>query len=363
MIRSLLIDVGAGTLDLLWHNSTTGELYKAVITSPVRRLARTIEVTPGDLLVTGVEMGGGPVTRALRERARDNDVAITAEAAQTIHHDRARIEKLGLEIIDEEEELARLESGWRSQIELCDIDGGQLLPLVDALGVSRDLDVVGCCAQDHGVASPGVSHLEHRHQALHQRLARGEPLHTLLFSAAELPPTFNRLRSMASSASCFQAGEVFVMDSGIAAIIGARTDPRCRDARRVVVLDVATSHTVAAAFDGEELCALVEYHTKDLTTAKLDELFVELVEGKLNHESVIAAGGHGALTRRRLGALEEVELFLATGPKRALLQGSRAPITLGAPLGDNMMTGTAGLLEAIRCREGARRDDPTRFST
>jgi len=35
-----------------------------------------------------------------------------------------------------------------------------------------------------------------------------------------------------------------------------------------------------------------------------------------------------------------------------MLAGSSHPIQLGAPLGDNMMTGTVGLLEAIRRREG-----------
>ncbi|MBW1688301.1 MAG: pyruvate formate-lyase activating enzyme, partial [Deltaproteobacteria bacterium] len=49
---------------------------------------------------------------------------------------------------------------------------------------------------------------------------------------------------------------------------------------------------------------------------------------------------------------ERVEIILATGPKRSLIQGSSLPIALGAPLGDNMMTGTVGLLEAIRRHKG-----------
>jgi hypothetical protein len=35
-----------------------------------------------------------------------------------------------------------------------------------------------------------------------------------------------------------------------------------------------------------------------------------------------------------------------------MVEKSRLPIKLGAPLGDNMMTGAAGLLEAIRRRKG-----------
>jgi len=49
---------------------------------------------------------------------------------------------------------------------------------------------------------------------------------------------------------------------------------------------------------------------------------------------------------------ENLELILSTGPKRALAYGSRLNIMLGAPLGDNMMTGTAGVLEAIGRKKG-----------
>jgi len=54
--------------------------------------------------------------------------------------------------------------------------------------------------------------------------------------------------------------------------------------------------------------------------------------------------------RKTLG-FASVERILATGPKRRLLTGSNLPLTMGAPLGDNMMTGTVGLLEAIRRRK------------
>ena len=38
-------------------------------------------------------------------------------------------------------------------------------------------------------------------------------------------------------------------------------------------------------------------------------------------------------------------------PKRKLVAGSRLPMVWGAPLGDNRMTGTVGLLEAVRLRK------------
>jgi uncharacterized protein (DUF1786 family) len=83
---------------------------------------------------------------------------------------------------------------------------------------------------------------------------------------------------------------------------------------------------------------------------RMDSLLQELADGQLEHAQILAEGGHGAYTRRALG-FDSVEIILSTGPRRALLTGSSLEIVLGAPLGDNMMTGTAGLLEAIRRRE------------
>ena len=71
----------------------------------------------------------------------------------------------------------------------------------------------------------------------------------------------------------------------------------------------------------------------------------------LDHARVLSEGGHGAYLRRSFG-FDNVEIILATGPKRGLIGPSRLDIELGAPLGDNMMTGTAGVLEAIRRNKG-----------
>jgi len=115
--------------------------------------------------------------------------------------------------------------------------------------------------------------------------------------------------------------------------------------------DILISGTVGAALQDGELCAFFEYHTKDIALARFETLVRELADGSLEHARILAEGGHGAYTRRALG-FEQVEIILATGPKRSLIRGSSLPIALGAPLGDNMMTGTVGLLEAIRRRKG-----------
>jgi len=57
--------------------------------------------------------------------------------------------------------------------------------------------------------------------------------------------------------------------------------------------------------------------------------------------------------RKTLG-FENIELIIATGPKRGLVQNSHLTMVQGAPLGDNMMTGTAGVLAAIGRRKGLK---------
>lgn len=64
MGRYLLLDIGAGTLDILYYDTESALHYKAVVRSPVRVLGDAIRQIPGDLIVTGGEMGGGAVSQA-----------------------------------------------------------------------------------------------------------------------------------------------------------------------------------------------------------------------------------------------------------------------------------------------------------
>jgi uncharacterized protein (DUF1786 family) len=144
--------------------------------------------------------------------------------------------------------------------------------------------------------------------------------HTLLFEADEVPQSLNRLRSLAQSARSFPTAEAYVMDSGMAAMLG------------------------------DEIAGFFEYHTSDITLARLEKLMLDLCEGALDHHQVLNEGGHGAFLRTFFG-FDAVEVIIATGPRRRLVEASRLPMEFGAPYGDNMMTGTVGLLEALRRRK------------
>jgi len=182
-------------------------------------------------------------------------------------------------------------------------------------------------------------------------LANNPVPETLLYRSDQVPAEMNRLSAIANDAKALTTDRVYVMDSGMAAILGASMDVLAVNRRRILVLDVATSHTVGAAVEEGMLCGFFEYHTTDITASRLDRLLTDLADGKLSHRRILAQGGHGAYSRRAFG-YDGVELILATGPRRRLALESHLPITFGAPWGDNMMTGTVGLMEAVRRREG-----------
>ena len=353
MSRLLLIDIGAGTMDVLYYDTEADLHYKAVVKSPVRYIAeRAAEIT-GDLLVTGVEMGGGPVSNVLKQKAEKSEVIMSASSAATINHNLEKVRSLGIKIVELTEIDALIHNPKYGLLTIGDIEVARIKNIIETFGIEFSFDIVGVCAQDHGTPPDGISHLDYRHNIFKEALDKNPFPHALLYRSDEVPATLNRLRSVAESADILPADEIYVMDSGMAAIQGSSMDPVARSKGRKLILDVATSHTLGAALDGEEIAGFFEYHTRDISVDRMDRLLQELADGELKHEKILKEGSHGAYTRKAFG-FDAVEIIVSTGPKRRLVRDSKLTIAPGAPLGDNMMTGTVGLLEAIRRRNGLK---------
>jgi uncharacterized protein (DUF1786 family) len=351
MSRFLMVDIGAGTMDVLWYDTQSDLHYKAVVKSPVKYMAEKAAQLPGDLVITGSEMGGGPITQILKRRAKESEVVMSVSAAATLHHNQETVRSWGITIVDDEKAGTLCRDNKYSSLVLADLDPGRLRQIVESFGVPFSFDAVVICAQDHGVPPAGVSHLDFRHNLFKSRLTENPQPHVLLYRSDEVPVVMNRLRSIAISADALATEEIYVMDSGMAAILGGSMDLLARERDRIVILDVATSHTVGAAMIGDEIAGFFEYHTQDITLKRLEELILELCDGKLAHQRVLEEGGHGAYLRKAVD-YHTVEVTIATGPKRRLVEPSKLQISFGAPWGDNMMTGTVGLLEALRRRKG-----------
>lgn len=350
MSRYLLVDIGAGTMDVLYYDGNSGLHYKAVVKSPVRYMAEKVANIPGNLLITGNEMGGGPVTDVLTQRAQEAEVLMTPSAAATIHHNLENVRSRGIQVVENSKIEERRGTKKYTAFDICDLDIERLRHIVSGFGVPFAFDVLGVCAQDHGMPPDGLSHLDYRHKILRDALNAEPYPQTFLYAKDEVPATLNRLTSIAASATMFPTDEVYLMDSGMAAILGASMDPQAKAKERILILDVATSHTLGAALEKGEIAGFFEYHTRDINLERLDSLLVELAEGQLEHKKILEEGGHGAFTRKAFG-FQSSEIIVATGPKRRLAKDSRFPIFWGAPFGDNMMTGAVGMLEAIRRRK------------
>jgi len=349
--RFLMVDIGAGTMDLLYYDDRADLCYKAVVKSPALCVAEEAARLPGKLLLTGREMGGGNLAALLRKRAQAAEVVMSASAAATIHHQLERVTSLGIKVVTDAEGESLRKSGRYGTLALHDLDPERLRQIVEGFGVPFAFDVVGICAQDHGRAPAGVSHLDFRHRIFTSLLEKHPHPEAALYEKDEVPSALSRLKALAASCEQLPATEVYLMDSGMAAILGASLDLQAAAKEKVLVLDIATSHTLGAALEGGELAGFFEYHTRDITLERLEALLVELADGKLRHDQLLAEGGHGAYTRKALG-FQACEIIVATGPKRKLMHPSALPVVFGAPFGDNMMTGAVGLLEAVRRRKG-----------
>jgi uncharacterized protein (DUF1786 family) len=350
--RFLLMDIGAGTLDILYYDFTTHLHYKAVVLSPVQQLAHQISQITGDLIITGCEMGGGPVSSILKERVEQGDkIIMSRSAAATLHHHLERVESWGIKVVSDQEAVKFIQGGSQTHIQIGDLQIKRIAQIVQGFGVPWEFEAVAICAQDHGVAPKKVSHLDFRHNLFQKRLDQNPSPAALLYNQNEIPESMNRLASIARSAQKLPTKEIYVMDSGMAAILGASMDPRLDEKKHFLLLDIATSHTVGAAMSDHRIAGFFEYHTHDITCQRIEELLKALADGNISHSKIISEGGHGAYLRNAVG-FSNMEAIVATGPKRKLLHETKLDIIWGAPLGDNMMTGTVGMLEALRLRKG-----------
>jgi uncharacterized protein (DUF1786 family) len=353
MGRILTVDIGAGTMDVLCYDTASGQHYKAVAKSPIRSLGEKVESLPGNLLITGTEMGGGALSQVLKQRTQEAEVIMSISAAATVHHNMEKVRSWGIKVVDDKEAEDLVQVGEYNTLTTADLEVDRLEHIMEGLGVPFSFDAVGLCAQDHGRAPKGVSHLDYRHNIFKPKLDECPFPHALLYKSDEIPSTLSRLRCMAESAKMLDTKEIYIMDSGMAAILGASLDSRARQEERLLILDVATSHTLGAAIERGELAGFFEYHTSDVTLERLEDLLIRLADGELEHKQILEEGGHGSYIRKAFG-FEAAKIIVATGPKRNLVYKSQLPIVFGSPLGDNMMTGAVGVLEAIRRRKALK---------
>lgn len=345
MKQLLAIDIGGGTQDiLLLDTSTTIEnCIKMVLPSPTTLVARRIQEATAlrkPLLFTGVNMGGGPSTSALKRHLRAGLQAFaTPEAATTFNDDLQEVASWGATLISADEARRHKNA---EHIDTRDLDLSRISKALEAVGVEMRLDGVAVAVQDHGAAPPGMSDRMFRFQHLRSSVEAHNSLFTFAYLAQEVPPHLTRMLAVAKSLSLDVP--LLLLDTGLAAALGALEDVAVREQPRAIVVNIGNFHTLAFHLRQENIMGLFEHHTGALDTEQLDNLIVRLCRGQLSHEEVFSDGGHGCFI---LSHEDSLPFLAVTGPRRRLMRGSSLKPHYAVPHGDMMLSGCFGLVSAL----------------
>jgi uncharacterized protein (DUF1786 family) len=328
----LCVDIGRGTQDVLVYDPgrPVENCVKMVLPAPTavvaQRMREAGERGEG-IFLSGFTMGGGASVQAISGHLRRGlPVFATTAAALTIHDNLEKVSSLGIQLVDRQPPGTTL-------VRTTDYMEAELRQALGAFGVEYPADQA-FAVQDHGF-SPGESNRIHRFRVLGEVLDEGS---WQVWALARDPPlpTMTRMGALQE-----QAPGALVIDTGVAALLGALCDPwiRERAGEGITLVNAGNAHTFCANLKGEEVCGILEHHTHALDREHLISLIGRLREGTLTNEEVFGEGGHGARVHRR----HPSKYLAVTGPnrKRLLPDAYQA-----APFGDMMLTGCFGLVRA-----------------
>lgn len=351
-MKILCVDIGTGTQDILLYNSDQEieNCLKLVMPSPTLRVAREVKQATRagrSIILTGVTMGGGPSHWAVMDHIKaGHKVYATPEAARTFDDELDKVERMGIAVIAEEEARRLDESD--QLISLRDFDFDAIRSAFTAFGIDLKPDGLALAVFDHGNAPAGYSDRQFRFDYLEERIRVENRLSAFAYKRGELPPNLTRLQAVEATVDF--DGEVLLMDTAPAAILGALLDPNVVQHEQLIVSNVGNFHTLAFRLGPGGIEGLFEHHTGEITLSQLDGFIDKLIEGTLQHREVFDTQGHGALVFNREPMSTADRFVTIVGPRRSLLRDSRHRPYLAVPFGDMMIAGCVGLLRAYADR-------------
>lgn len=349
-MRILAVDVGTGTQDILLYDSDKEieNCLKLVMPSATMRVARNVKQATRQarpVLLTGVTMGGGPSAWATLDHVRAGyAVYATPEAARTFDDELEKVEKQGIRIVSEDE-AARLDSDV-ARVHLRDFDFDAIRTAFDAFGIDLQPDALALAVFDHGNAPPGYSDRQFRFDYLAERIRAQNRLSAFAFKRGELPEHLTRLQAVEATADF--DGEVMLMDTAPAAVLGALLDPNVAAHERLLAVNVGNFHVLAFRLGPGGIEGVFEHHTGEIDLPQLDGFIDRLIDGSLQHRDVFDTMGHGALVFDATPLPGNAPVFVSvTGPRRSLMRTSKHKPYFAVPFGDMMIAGCFGLLRAF----------------
>jgi uncharacterized protein (DUF1786 family) len=337
----LALDVGGGTQDLfLWEPGQAVEnAVKLVLPAPTQVLARRIgRLTEAGrpIFLKGRLMGGGAIGRAVGSHlARGLPVYATAQAALTLSDRLEQVHAWGVVLTETPPPEA-------AALTLGDVDLEGLGRLLAAFEVPLPSHFA-VAIQDHGF-SPQESNRRFRFRYWEEFLGRGGQLRDLAFHRP--PEFFTRMLAVAEALP-----GVLLMDTCAAGVRGALLEPQAREHldSGLMVVNLGNAHTFAALVQGSRLWGIYEHHTGLLDQSKLFDHLGRFQTGELSNDEVFADQGHGCAYGPEYRAAAPFTFTVITGPRRRLARGW--PGVFAAPLGDMMLTGCFGLMDAYLEKE------------
>ena len=339
----LAIDVGGGTQDILLYEPGVEmeNNIKLVLPSPTQIIAKRIRrlTREGkDIYLHGFPMGGGASTGAVKKHLEAGcRVYATPQAALTIKDNLDKVTSMGVQLVENA-------PPGSMPVELKDIDTDALQSALLPFEVKLP-EIFALAVQDHGF-SPNESNRRFRFTHWEKFLSEGGYLSDLAYTEATLPSYFTRMK--AALESCRKTTDnVWLMDTGSAAIMGALEDPKVKEAteaKSALLVNMGNQHAIAFLLSGNRVYGVFEHHTRMLSPEKLADYLKRFARGELTNTEVFEDHGHGCAILPEASQFS-FDFIAVTGPHRNLASSLGY---LAVPHGDMMLSGPFGLVKSVR---------------
>ena len=351
-MKILALDIGAGTEDIMLYDNNKENIencIKMVLPTPTLLYAKKVRkatIHRKNILVKGSVIGGGALSYALKRHIKSGlKVFITKKAAYTIRNDLDEVAESGFNIIEKEKpnfegEILTLE----------EINIKTIKEFLAKFGEDlSEVDYVAIAVQDHGVSPKNMSDRQFRIKKMSEILMKNPSPEALAFKENNIPSIFLRMQSAAKDSKKYLPNaKVLLMDTAPAAIFGCLEDSIVKNIHKKIVINVGNGHTWATIMYNNKIIGSVEHHTRMLSPRKLGRLLIRFADGKLKNQEVFEDNGHGVFFLDNPFGFSQIEKIVATGPNRNILNKTEFKTVFAAPYGDVMMTGPAGLIQAVK---------------
>ncbi len=349
-MKLLAIDVGAGTQDILFYDSSIeiANALKAILPSQPKLLASEVEKLTQlrkNIVVYGETMGGYPFGSAIKKHIEAGlKISMTPKAARTIRDDLDIVKRMNIDIISDETLIELVSKGY-TQVKVGDLNLDALEAAFTPFGMDlSSIDGIAVAVQDHGEAPKGESERKFRFERLLKPgIKAGGSIEGFAFKTRHIPQEFTRMCAV-DRLITERGFNGIVMDTGPAVLFGALEDEYLKTKDVVGVLNFGNQHTLGGIIKNNRLVAVYEHHTGLMDGSKAMKYLLALADENLTSEEIFNDRGHGAFVQERVGS-KNIEALTILGPRKTEMKfSSQNNLHHAAPFGDQMMAGPAGLI-------------------